>query len=53
MGVISYLPDMQEEVSLERYRKLTKKMTPAEKRHVFVNELSRTIRADWLKDRSE
>ncbi|MGW8194281.1 MAG: 4Fe-4S binding protein [Desulforhopalus sp.] len=53
MGVITYRPEIRNQVSLEDFRHKTKKMTPARKRFTYAGEHSEEIRNSWLKDRRE
>jgi len=53
MAVITYHPDIRQQVSLAKFQQQTKKMTPAQKRFVYANGLSEEIRNSWVKERGE
>lgn len=53
MGVITHRPDIRQQVSLEEFRKKSRKMTPGQKRFAYADELGEAIRDSWLKNRSE
>ncbi|WP_300459385.1 4Fe-4S dicluster domain-containing protein [Desulfobacula sp.] len=51
MDAISYDPEIKQTLSLKSFKKQTKKMTPAMKRHKYANQATEKMRTDWLKDR--
>jgi hypothetical protein len=53
MDAITYDPQIKQTLSLEGFKKKTKKMTPAEKRYEYAMQSSQTLRDDWLKNRSK
>lgn len=53
MGAITYEPDTGQSISLETFKKKTKKMAPAKKRYVYALQASKQIRKNWLKDGRE
>jgi len=53
MDAILYDPDIKQTISLDGFKKKTKKMTPAEKRHAYAQQESQQLRENWLKDRRE
>ncbi len=51
MGAIKLIPEKKQEISLKTYKKLTKKLSPAEKRYTYAMLESKSVRETWLKNR--
>ncbi|MCP4374275.1 MAG: 4Fe-4S dicluster domain-containing protein [Deltaproteobacteria bacterium] len=52
MDAISYDLKIKQSVSLDWFKKKTKKMVPAKKRYEYAKQGGEKLRAIWLKDRS-
>ena len=53
MGAISYTPEIKQSISLDWFKKETKKMSPSLKRYEYAKQGSVKLRENWLKDRSK
>lgn len=53
MDALFYDPGIRQSISLKSYRKMTKKMTPAQKRYEYAMHEGDKLRKTWLKDRGE
>jgi Fe-S-cluster-containing hydrogenase component 2 len=53
MGAISYDPKIKQSISLDWFKKKTKKMLPAKKRYEYAKQGGEKLRSTWLKDRRE
>jgi len=53
MGAISYDPAIRQSVSLDWFKKKTKKIPPSVKRYEYAKQGSVKLRENWLKDRSK
>ncbi len=51
MGAIELIPEEKQKISLKLYKKITKKMSPAEKRYTYAMSESKSVRETWLKNR--
>jgi Fe-S-cluster-containing hydrogenase component 2 len=53
MGAITFDPEIKQSVSLEGFKKRTKKMSPPLKRYEYAKQGSVKLRENWFKDRSK